>query len=115
MAGGAAPISRGPGAWDPYLVISQRPLAIVLHFSHQLITGRLREDGEPVDVWARLGRAGTRSQGPEWHHRILPLPPWPSAEPTAGKAHHVVYALSHTLQSVGPPRPHQRPQGAGAQ
>lgn len=42
-----------------YLVITQRPLAIVLHLLHQLITGRLREDGEPVDIRTRLGRGKT--------------------------------------------------------
>lgn len=81
---------------DPYLVISQGPLAVVLHLLHQLITGRLREDGEPVDVRARLRNAGIQSQGPEKHHFILPLPPWPSADPAAGKAPHVAYVQSQT-------------------
>lgn len=46
----------------PHLVIPQRPLAIVLHLLHQLVTGRVREDGEPVDVRARLGKEGTQPQ-----------------------------------------------------
>lgn len=99
---------------DPHLVISQGPLAVVLHLFHQLITGRLREDGEPVDVRARLRRAGIRSQGPEKHHFVLPLPPWPSADPTAGKAPHVAY-VSPKPQSVSPPCLHKCPQGTGAQ
>lgn len=36
------------------LMLASRPCAKVLHLVHQLVTGFLREHGEPEDIWTRL-------------------------------------------------------------
>ncbi|AXQ73471.1 hypothetical protein AWY89_11010 [Pasteurella multocida subsp. multocida] len=47
----------------PHLVPASRPLAIVFHFLHQLITHLLGQQWEPVHIWAWLGTE-QRSKGP---------------------------------------------------
>lgn len=37
-----------------YRIVTCGPLAIMLHFFHQLITGSVSEYGEPVHIRARL-------------------------------------------------------------
>lgn len=106
------PLSR---PWGPHLVISQRPLAIVLHLFHQLITGRLREDGEPVDVRARLGKAGTQSEGSRVAPPHPPRSPGSSAELAEGKAPRVVRTLPHIQVCEPSEGPHECPQGAEAE
>jgi hypothetical protein len=45
-------------------VPASRPLAIVFHFLHQLITHLLGQQWEPVHIWAWLGtEQGSKGQG----------------------------------------------------
>lgn len=48
-----SPELKGAPAFT-YRVVTCGPLAIMLHFFHQLITGSVSEDGEPVNIWAGL-------------------------------------------------------------
>lgn len=47
-----------------HVMLSPRPLAIMLHFFNQLITGSFRKYGEPKDIWTGLEDSATiRRQG----------------------------------------------------
>lgn len=101
------------GIWTPTLLSPRTTGRSAPSPPPQLITGRLREDGEPVDVRARLRNAGFGHRVQK-HHFILPLPHGPLQ--TLLQARPLMWPMSSPKpQSAGLPSPHKCPQGAGGQ
>lgn len=58
----ASPGAPPPRPSPSHLVPASRPLAVELHFLHQLVTHLVGQQWEPVHVWARL-RMGKNGAG----------------------------------------------------